>query len=181
MSKEKNIINLFFEYPTKHWHFEDILKEAKISRPQANLWLKKFIKGELIKKLKPKNKNPYYVSDYESPNYRNKKRLFALEKLNNSGFFRHLLKLEKAKTIILFGSLSRWDWYKDSDVDLFIYGNPEGLKIVDYELKLHREIQLFICQNKNELKKLGQGLIKNIINGYTIKGNIDFIGVDINA
>lgn len=181
MSKEENILNLFFEYPSKHWHFEDILKEAKISRPQANLWLKKFIKEELIKKLKPKNKNPYYVSDFESPNYRNKKRLFALEKLDNSGFFRHLLKLEKAKTIILFGSLSRWDWYKDSDIDLFIYGNPEGLKIVDYELKLHREIQLFICQNKNELKKLGLGLIKNIISGYKIKGNLNFIGVDINA
>ena len=181
MSKEENVLNLFFEYPTKHWHFEDILNEAEISRPQTNLWLKKFIKEELIKKLKPKNKNPYYVSDYESPNYRNKKRLFALEKLNKSGFLRHLLKLEKAKTIILFGSLSRWDWYKDSDIDLFIYGNPEGLKIVDYELKLHREIQLFICHNKNELKKLSRGLIKNIISGYTIKGNIDFIGVDIYA
>ena len=175
--KEENILELFYNNPTKHWHFEEIIRTAKISRPQVNNWLKKFLKDNLIKKLKPNNKMPYYVADYESFDYQNKKRLFALEKLNNSGFFRHLLELPKAKTIILFGSLSRGDWYKDSDIDLFILGNTEGFKEGEFREKLHREIQIFSFENKKELKNLPLGLLKNIITGYKIKGNLNFLEV----
>src|SRR3989344_4594449 len=180
-SKENNILSLFYEYPTKHWHFEELIKEAKISRPQLNIWLKKFIKEELIKKLEPKNKNPYYIGNYESPNYQNNKRLYALENLNKTGFLKHLLELPKAKTIILFGSLSRWDWYKDSDIDLFILGNPEGLKESEFSRKLHRDIQIFSFENKKELKNLSLGLLKNIISGYRIKGNLNFLEVKPNV
>ena len=181
MSKEENVLSLFFEYPSKHWHFEDILKEAKISRPQANLWLKKFIKEELIKKIEPKNKNPYYVGNYESPNYQNNKKIYALENLNKTGFLKHLLELPKAKTIILFGSLSRWDWYKDSDIDLFILGNAEGFKEGEFSRRLHRDIQLFSFESKRDLKDLNPGLLKNIISGYRIKGNLNFLEVKPNV
>lgn len=181
MSKEENILNLFFEYPSKHWHFEDILKEAKISRPQASLWLKKFIKEELIKKLEPENKNPYYVGNYESPNYQNNKRLYSLENLNKTGFLRHLLELPKARTIILFGSLSRWDWYKDSDIDLFILGDLEGFKEGEFSRKLHRDIQIFSFKSKKDLKDLNPGLLRNIISGYRVKGNLNFLEVKPNV
>ncbi len=176
-AKEENIIKLFYEYPTKHWHFEELIKEAKISRPQLNNWLKKFLKEELIKKLEPKNKMPYYVANYESPNYQNNKRLYALENLNKTGFLKHLLELPKAKTVILFGSLSRWDWYKDSDIDLFILGSSEGFKEGEFRKKLHREIQIFSYENKKELQNLPLGLLKNIIAGYKIKGNLNFLEV----
>jgi hypothetical protein len=36
-------------------------------------------------------------------------------------------------------------------------------------------------EHKEELNKFGHGLIRNIIKGNLIKGNIDFIKVDINA
>ena len=180
-SKEESIIELFFENPTKEWHFEEIVKEVKIARSKADSWLKKFHKNGIIKRIKKKGKMPYYISNYNSPQYKNKKKIFALNKLHESGFLNHLNSLQKAKTIILFGSFSRSDWYKNSDIDIFIYGDPEGLKIVNYELKLHRNIQLFICQSKEELIKLGDGLIRNIIKGNLLKGNLDFVEVGINA
>ena len=180
-SKEKKVIELFFENPTREWHFEEAVKEAKIARSKANSWLKKFIKNGLVKRVKAKGKMPYYISNYTSSEYKNKKRIFALNKLYEIGLLNHLDSLQKAKTIILFGSFSRSDWYKNSDIDIFIYGDPEGLKIANYELKLHKDIQLFICQNKKELAKLGGGLIRNIIKGDIIKGNLDFIEVGINA
>ena len=124
---------------------------------------------------------PYYISNCESSIYKTKKRIFALNKIYESGLLNHLYSLKKAKTVILFGSLSRSDWYKNSDVDIFIYGDAEGLKIVDYELNLHRNIQLFICKTNEELAKLGSGLIRNIIKGSIIKGDIDFIKVELNA
>ncbi len=180
-SKEGSVIELFFENPTREWHFEEIVNEAKIARSKTNNWLKKLIKEGLIKRIKKKGKMSYYISNYNSSEYKIRKKLFGLNKLYKSGLLNHLDSLQKAKTIILFGSFSRSDWYKNSDVDIFIYGDPKGLKIANYELKLHRDIQLFICQNKEELSKLRHGLIRNIIKGNLLKGNLDFVEVAVNA
>lgn len=180
-SKEELILELFFENPSKEWHFEEIIKETEMARSKTHGWLKKLIKDKLIKRIKEKNKMPYYVSNYDSPDYKMKKKLFGLTKLYKCGLLSHLASLEKTEAVILFGSFSRSDWSKNSDVDVFIYGNPEGLKIVDYELKLHRNIQVFICEEKEELVKLGEGLLRNIIKGNLLKGNLDFIGVAVNA
>jgi predicted nucleotidyltransferase len=180
-SKENDMLELFFDNPTKEWHFEEILKEAKIARSKATGWLKQFIKEGIIHKVKEKGKMPYYMSDHNSAGYQNKKRIFALNRLYESGLLNHLAGLKKAKAVILFGSFSRWDWYKGSDIDIFIYGSPQGLSIAKYELVLHRDIQLFICENKKDLKKLGPGLVKNIVKGNLLKGDLDFVKVDANA
>ena len=180
-SKEEKIIELFFDNPSKEWHFEEILKEAKITRSKASMWLKKFIKEGLIKRIKERKSMPYYVGNNKSANYKNRKRIFALSKLHESGLLNHLYSLKNADAVIIFGSFSRSDWYKNSDIDIFIYGDEEGLKIADYELRLGRDVQPFLCRSKEELAKLSNGLIKNIIKGDLIRGNIDFIKVEANA
>lgn len=180
-SKEEDILNLFFEFPTKHWHFEDVVKSIKISRSKINNWLKKFIKEDLIKRIKKRGKMPYYIANYDSPNYQNRKKLFAQTQLYNSGFLNHLLSLKKVNTIILFGSFVRWDWHKYSDVDLFVFGDLDGLNLGKYELKLNRDIQLFACKNKKDLKKFGVGFVKNILKGDLIKGDLSFLKVSLNA
>lgn len=171
-SKEENILELFFDNPSREWHFEEVLKEAKIARSKATKWLKKFVKQQLIKRVKEKGKMPYYIGNYESPVYKNKKKIFALQKLYDSGLLNHLSSLKKAKTVIIFGSFSRSDWYKNSDIDVFIYGDPEGLNIGKFEAMLHRDIQLFIGEDKKKLKSFGPGLLRNIIKGNIIKGDI---------
>jgi len=180
-SKENRMLELFFNNPTKEWHFEEILGEAKITRSKASQWLRKFAKKKMIRRIKEKGKMPYYIAEYQSSAYQNRKKLFSLNALYECGFLDHLSSLPKAKAVIVFGSIVRWDWYKDSDIDLFVYGNPEGLDTTAYESKLHREIQLFICQDKDELGKLGAGLIRNIIKGSLVKGDLDFIKVNVNA
>jgi len=179
-SKENKILELFFEEPAKEWHFEEIIKTAKIARSKAAGWLKKLEKEKIIKRTKEKGKMPHYTSR-DSIEYKNKKRLFAYKRLYQTGLLNHLSRLKKAKTIILFGSFARWDWYKGSDIDIFIYGDPEGLNMAKYELKLDKDIQLFVCKDKHALKKLGSGLIQNIIQGNIIKGNLDFLKVKLHA
>jgi len=180
-SKEDNILGLFFNEPTKEWHFEEIIKAAKIARSKTDKWLKQLIKDGLITRMKARGEMPYYISNYDAPKYRNKKKLFALNSLYWSGFLNHLSSLPKAKTVIIFGSFARSDWYANSDIDLFIYGESEGLKLAEYETKLNREVQVFACNNKEGLHKLGEGLIRNIIQGSIVKGDINFVKVVINA
>ncbi|MEK6962799.1 MAG: nucleotidyltransferase domain-containing protein [Nanoarchaeota archaeon] len=181
MKKEESVLELFFNEPTKHWHFEGILKSAKISRPQAVQWIKKFMQEGLVQRLKPRGKMPYYTGNYEHPSYRTKKRIYTLNQLYKIGFITHLMTLPKAKSVILFGSFARADWHSESDIDLFVYGNPEGLNQSKYERLLHREIQLFNAQSPEDLKKMGIPLLLNILKGQTIKGTPDFLAVKIHA
>ncbi|MFC1691767.1 nucleotidyltransferase domain-containing protein [Nanoarchaeota archaeon] len=179
-SKEHKVLELILENsPLKQWHFEEFVKTTNMTRAAVNKWLKKYQKQGLIKRIKDKGKFPYFTSGQNNPAYKSKKRLFILNQLHNSGLITNLLSLEKAKTAIIFGSIAKGDWYKDSDIDIFIYGKSKGFEKHKFELKLHRDIQLHIFENKNEIKQLETGLIKNIINGHIIKGSInDFVEVN---
>ena len=177
MNKEETVTKLFYNEPTKQWHFEDILRSAKISRPQAAKWLVKLMNEGIIKRVKPRAKMPYYLGDYESPAYQSRKRITALNELEKQGFLRHLCGLRGVRTAILFGSMSRWDWHKDSDIDLFILGDPSGFDQGGFRAKLHREIQTFVCKDAKDVIRLKPALLRNIISGYIIKGGIDFVEV----
>ncbi len=180
-SKEERILELFLNYGTKQWHFEEILKMAKTSRSKAVKWLNKFISRGIIKRVKPKGKMPYYIADFDTPSYKNHKKIYLLNKLNDCGLLNHLMSLSKAKTVIIFGSFSRGDWYWDSDLDIFIYGDDEDFEKTKYEAKLKRDIQIFNAKDKGDLEKIGEDLIYNIIKGNLIKGDLDFIEVKIHA
>ena len=85
------------------------------------------------------------------------------------------MSIKNAKTIILFGSIIKGDWYKNSDIDIFILGNIQNFNKKYYERKLHKNIELHIFENKQEIAEVQTGLIKNVINGYIIKGQIQDI------
>ena len=180
VSKEENLLELFFNSPTREWHFEELVQEAGIARSKADRWLKLFVRQKLVRRIKEKGRMPHYIADHDSPNYRNRKKLFALNRLYETGLLNHLMSLKKAKMVIMFGSFARWDWYKNSDVDVFIYGSSEGLSVAKYEMKLHRDIQLFVCQDRKALARFGAGLVENILKGNIIKGE-DFVGEVLNA
>ena len=179
-SKEENVLELFFNSP-KHWHFEELLEKSGLSRGRLNSWLHKFLKENIIVRVKEKGKMPYYTSNFGQPAYTNKKRLYALNTFYKTGFLNHLQSLTHAKTIIIFGSMARSDWYKESDIDIFIYGDDDALEQGTYERKLHREIQIFTAKTKSDLKKYDHGLLTNIANGYIVKGNLDFAEVTVHA
>jgi len=179
-SKQDRILNLFFNEGTKHWHFKDIVKKAKISEDRANYWLKKLVKEEIIKRVKPRGKMPYFIANFESSEYKNKKKLFALSQLFNSGFLDYLHSLKNANAIVIFGSYARADWYTESDIDLFVVGHEKKLDLVRYELKLGREIQTHVFKDKNEVKKIKSGLIHNVINGFFVKGKVQDL-VEVSA
>lgn len=178
-SKEENVLKLILENsPLREWHFEEIVKGAKVTKLVANKWLKKYVSEGLLKHIKEKGNFPYFMVGSNNPIYYSLKRIYALDQLHKSGLIPKLLSLKTAKTIILFGSIVKGDWYKDSDIDIFIFGDISDFDKNIYELKLNKNIELHIFQNKTEIKEVKTGLIKNIINGYVLKGQIqDFAEV----
>ena len=170
LNKEDYVLELFLNEPTKHWHFKDIVKEANISKERANYWLKKFEKDKIINHIKPKGKMPYFIANYAHANYDNRKKIYALNKLYESGLLTELQSLEKAKVVVIYGSFARGDWHTKSDIDVFIYGNPGKFKFGT--MVFWREVQVQTCKNKKEIKEIKSGLMKNVIKGMFIKGDI---------
>ena len=176
MKKDEQLLELFFNEPTKHWHFEELLKKASISRPQAVRWLKQFEQEGLVRRVKQCGKHPYYLGNWEHPAYRNRKRLYALEYFYKTGFLNHLESLRGAHTVIIFGSFGRWDWHNGSDIDLFIFGDDAALEYGEYRKKLKREIQVFTAKTRVELRRFSPGLLANIADGFVVKGTTQFQG-----
>lgn len=169
-NKENNVLELFFNEPTKHWHFKEIVKKARISEERANYWLKRFIKEGIVKRIKPKGKMPYLIAQYENIQYKNKKKLYALNSMFETGLLNKLQSLKNAKTVVIFGSFARSDWSTKSDVDVFIYGDPEDFRFGT--IWNGRELQVHTFKNKKEIKEIRSGLINNVVKGYFVKGNI---------
>lgn len=178
-SKENNILKLILENsPLKEWHFEEIVKEANVTRAVANKWLQKYRTEGLIHRIKQPGQFPYFTAGSNNIIYLARKRLYALEQLYSSGLIPDLLALPEAETIIIFGSIIKGDWYENSDIDLFMYGRLNHFDKRRYELKLNRNIELHIFENKKELKAVRTGLLRNVLNGYLIKGQLqDLAGV----
>lgn len=171
-SREQEVLQLFLDYPSKHWRFKEINERVALPENKTSAWLKKFIEQDLIKRIKETGKQPYYLASYLSPRYINTKKLFALNQFHQSGLLDYLSSIKEAQAIILFGSFFRGDWHQQSDIDLFIYGKIKKLKVYPFQYKLDREIQIFNCRNKKELKKFGQDLLQSIIKGMTLKGEL---------
>ncbi|MBI2137235.1 hypothetical protein HYU12_01815 [Candidatus Woesearchaeota archaeon] len=78
--KERDVLELFFNEPTKHWHFKDVVKQARISEDRANYWLRKLMREDVINHVKQRGKMPYFIARYEHPDYENKKKLLKDQK-----------------------------------------------------------------------------------------------------
>ena len=177
-SKEENVLKLILENsPLKELHFEEVAREAMVTRAVANKWLKKYAQEGLIKHVRRDGTFPCFTVGSNNPFYYSVKRVYALEQFHKSGLLSRLLSLNNARTVIIFGSMARGDWYKDSDIDIFIYGDVGDFDKTIYELKLGKSIELHIFDTEKDIQDVKTGLIKNVINGYLVKGQIqDVIG-----
>lgn len=176
-SKEEQVLELFLNEPSKQWHFSQIVETAKISEPSANKWLRKLLKEKIIQKVKPRGKMPYFIGNFRHENYRNRKKIYALQKMYESGLLAKLQGLKNAKAIVIFGSFARSDWNSQSDVDIFVLGDPEDLRFgilwtgLGFRGKA-REIQVHSYNSVDETRNIHSGLMKNVVKGYFVKGNI---------
>lgn len=176
-SKEEKILELFMNEPTKHWHFSDIVKTSGVSENITGKWLRRFQKNKVIKRVKAEGKMPYFIGNYEEIEFKDRKKLYALQKLYQTGLIQELQRLKNAKTIVIFGSYVRSDWNTDSDVDVFVYGESEHFRFGRFWKGLgfqgkSREIQVHTFHSKKEMEDVRSGLLKNVLRGYVVKGDI---------
>ncbi len=165
-----NIINNlipFFEDCYRRINVREYAKIIKVSPPTASKILKKYEREGLLKKEEDRgyllffaNKDNKELIDLSRIYWKNK-----LDKIT-----KEIDKKMISPTIILFGSLSKAETKQDSDIDLALFGEKKKINFKKFEKELKREIQIFWFKSINEVKD--KTLLNNIVNGYTLKGEL---------
>ncbi|MEM4306940.1 MAG: nucleotidyltransferase domain-containing protein [Candidatus Woesearchaeota archaeon] len=123
----------------------------------------------MLKKEKEKIYNYYFVNK-DSELFVELSRIYWKKILEDSGLLKELEKNLLTPIVYLFGSLSKGEAKIDSDIDLAIFTpTKKEINLEKFEKLLKRRIQIFVFRGIEDVKS--ENLLKNILNGFKIKGN----------
>lgn len=159
------ILQLFFDYPTKHFQLREICRILQLGMPSVRNHIKKLEKQGFIKKEK-KGIYESYVST-GSELFKIYKRNDILIRLHKSGLIEFLTDTFVPDVIVLFGSSSRGEDIETSDIDLFLIAKGKEVDLKKFEEKLRRKITLHFEERISDVPK---ELLNNIINGIVVDG-----------
>jgi len=166
MLKIINDLKPFFEDCYREINVRKYARITKITAPTSSTILKDYYSKGLLKKEKDKG-YLLFRANRESKILKDLSRIYWFVKLKK--LTDYLSDELNIKTIILFGSLSKLENTKNSDIDLFLIPQKK-INLQKYEKMFKRKLQIFSHNNINEIKS--KELKNNIINGYLIKGRL---------
>ena len=174
MLKKDNIykvLELFFDDPLPEgigFQLREISRKIKLAPKSVKLYLEELEKENLIIKKKHRiHKYPVYYANRDHNYFKFLKRLNITRRIKESGLLDYLDEKCMPDVIVLFGSASKGEDVKNSDIDLFLECKEKKVDLFKYEQTLKRKINLFFEQN---FDKLSEELKQNIINGDKLKG-----------
>ena len=154
----------FFEDSYRRISVREYARIIKVSPPSASKILAKYSKeGLLIKE--EERRYIFYYTNKQSQTFIDLSRIYLLNKLNDLILY---LKSELiSPTIVLFGSFSKAEISKNSDIDIAIFTKSKRkINLDNFEKKLNRKIQTFVFENLEKVKN--KDLLHNILNGYIL-------------
>ncbi|MEK6861657.1 MAG: nucleotidyltransferase domain-containing protein [Nanoarchaeota archaeon] len=164
-----NDLSLFFEDNYRRINVREYSRIKKISPPTASKILKLYKEEELL--LDEHEKNfIYYLANKESKVFIDIARIYWYLQLKKIGLLSYIENELVNPLVILFGSLSKAEIKKDSDVDIAVFTiSKKDLSLKDFEKKINRNIQVFYFKSKNDVKN--KELLNNILNGFILTGS----------
>ena len=165
------ILNLFFEDPIPKgigFQLREISRRVKIAPTSVKKYLNELENEKLIIKRRHRiHEYPTYYANRDNDYFKFLKQLDTMQNIKESGLLDYIKDKCMPDVIVLFGSASRGEDLKDSDIDLFIQTKGKKLELNKYEEYLSRKINTFFNDNFN---KLSEELKNNIINGIILDG-----------
>jgi predicted nucleotidyltransferase len=162
------ILELFIELPTKEFSIRGIARHLNLSHVTVIKHIGTLYTKEFIKK-KEETLYPTYFANTENQRYKYYKKNYLISKLIDSGIIEYIQKEVLPSSIVLFGSGAKATFTKSSDIDIFVEAKETKLKLMKYEKKLNKKVNLLFEENIHNLSK---ELKNNIINGELLYGFI---------
>ncbi len=160
----------FFLNPMTKYGVRELARLTKLDTKTVMKYLQDLVRERVVIKRKEKGKYSYYEANRLSYIYRHEKSEVLVKKILTSGLIEFLEKELSPKAIVLFGSVQKGIYHKDSDIDLFIPSEYKQLDLSKFNKKIGHHIQLFF---EKDLKKLSKGLLENIYNGLVLAGKLE--------
>lgn len=167
MLKIINDLTPFFEDCYRRVNVREYAKLIHVTPPTASKMLAYYTNEGLLLKTTYKNYILFYANK-SSRIFIDLSRIYWHQKLKE--LIEYLEKQLVSPAIVLFGSLSKAEVKKDSDIDLAIFANERKLNIKDFEDKLKRNIQIYWFKSLIKIKN--KELANNIANGYILIGRL---------
>jgi len=159
------VLQLFFDYPTKHFQLREICRILKLGMPSVRNHVIKLEKEGFLKREK-RGVYDSYVSS-RSDQFKLYKRNDILIRIHESGVIDFLANTLVPDVMVLFGSCSRGEDIESSDIDLFLVAKEKEVDLKTFEDKLRRKIVLHFEEKVSNIPK---ELLNSIINGIVLYG-----------
>ena len=159
------VLQLFFDYPTKHFQLREICRLLKFGMPSVKNHVEMLEKQGFVKK----EKRGVYQSYVSTRNdlFKIYRKNDILIRIQESGLIDFLADSFVPDVIVLFGSSSRGEDIESSDIDLFLIAKEKKVDLKKFEVKLRRKINLHF---EERISKVPKELLNNIINGVVVYG-----------
>lgn len=165
------ILRIFFDDPSPKgigFQLREISRKVAVAPPSVKKYLNELEKERLVIKIKHRiHSYPVYYANRDNEEFKFLKRIDIVIKIKESGLIDCLSENCMPDVIILFGSASKGEDLKESDIDLFVLSDKEKIDLSQFEKKLNRKINISFSSNFNKLSKEFRN---NIINGIILKG-----------
>lgn len=172
MLKIFNDLEPFFRDSYRRISVREFARLVKISPPSASTLLNGYEKEGLLIREDDRRYN-FFAANKNSRLFIQLCRLFWSSQFKNVGLIEHLERKLTNPLIILFGSFSKAEIIKNSDIDMAVFAqsgkriNPIDVSICEEKLK--RNIHILVFRTREELKN--KELLNNILNGFIISGS----------
>jgi predicted nucleotidyltransferase len=169
---QTKVIQPFFMNPMKQFGVRELSRVTHTDTKTVLKYLKEFVRKKIIVKHQEKGKYSNYEANRKSYLYRHEKSEFLIKKIIESGLIEYLEKKTNSKAIVLFGSVQKGTYHKESDIDIFVQGKYQRLNLSKFEKQIGYPIQLLF---ESKMKDLNAGLLTNLYNGLTLSGKLEVL------
>ena len=172
------VLVFFIENPYEEVYLREISKKIKISPYTAKKYLDRLVKDKLIVEERKGNLR-YFKANLNNLVFRHLKTAYKLYEIEESGLVEFLQrKIPNVSSIVLFGSGSRGEDSKESDIDILVIGKEIPLNLSEFEKKLKKEINLhiFTWSEWNKQAKDNKAFYIEVLkDGITLYGELPVI------
>ena len=165
--------DFFFENPSKKSGLLEISRSVRLAHTSAKKNLTELVKSKLVVEsvdLKGKRKFRTYKANADSKRFRDRKMVYNVISLLDSGLIEFIEDKLSPKCIVLFGSYRRGEDVESSDIDVFVECKEERISVIKFRKKLNRIIQLHF---KEDFNLYSAELKNNVINGFVLSGFLE--------
>lgn len=159
-------MKLFFEEPGRNFQLREISRLTNMAVTSVKRYLKELVNEKLVRQ-DTKTIYPSYLANETNKMYKIYKQQIMIINIYQTGLIDYLEKITLPTCIILFGSVRKGEYTKNSDIDLFIQSSEHKLELKRFEKKLKHNINIIF---EADLRELSDELFNNIVNGIVLDG-----------